>query len=77
MSEWISIKDAKPDAYHDVLVCTNLCDDWRNFFVANYFFGENEWIEHSHFKGKNSAYIRISRKCLKDDMWCSINWPNE
>jgi hypothetical protein len=76
MTKWINIKDENPPEYHDVLVCTNLCDDdWRNFFVATYFSGENEWIEHSHFSEENSPYIRVSRKALKDDMWSPIKWP--
>ena len=70
--KWIKFKEEKPPGFKSVLVKTNMHDDdWRDYFVSEYFQRDNEWIMNIHFQAEE-PHIRISRKILEDDEWCEI-----
>lgn len=78
MMEWIEIKDEKPAEFESVLVAQHTSNDpnWVEYFIAEYWIREKQWIMNIHFPN-GLPYTRIYRKIKKDDKWTYIYSPLE
>jgi len=71
--DWIEIKNEKPFDHGMVLVRSDKHGDGAfDYFVAQYWKLEKEWILHLNFKS-GDPYIKIYRKVLKNDEWTHID----